>query len=37
MGKTWLSVRVELLSGRGEDLWPRPGPVFIVGPRHTLL
>jgi hypothetical protein len=33
--KTWLSVGVELLSGRGEDLWPRPGRVFIVGPRHT--
>src|SRR5688500_8393277 len=29
--KTWLSVGVELLSGRGEDLWPRPGRVFIVG------
>lgn len=35
MAKTWLSVRVELLSGRGEDLWPRPGRVFLVGPRHT--
>ena len=35
MAKTWLSIGVELLSGRGEDLWPRPGRVFLVGPRHT--
>ena len=25
MARTWLSIRVELVSGRGEDLWPRPG------------
>jgi len=35
MGRTWLSVTVELLGGRGEELWPWPGRVFAVGPSHT--
>jgi hypothetical protein len=35
MARTWLSVRVELLGGRGEELWPWPGRVFAVGPSHT--
>ncbi|MGO1539220.1 MAG: hypothetical protein ACTHW3_07585 [Leucobacter sp.] len=35
MARTWLSVSVELLGGRGEDLWPRPGRIFAVGPSHT--
>lgn len=35
MARTWLSVTVELLGGRGEELWPCPGRVFAVGPRHT--
>ena len=26
---------VELLGGRGEELWPWPGRVFAVGPSHT--
>ncbi len=26
---------VELLGGRGEELWPWPGRVFAVGPTHT--
>jgi hypothetical protein len=30
-----MSVRVELLGGRGEPLWPYPGRVFAVGPAHT--
>ncbi len=37
MARTWLSVTVELLGGRGEDLWPWPGRVFAVGPSHTFL
>ncbi|GCE42585.1 hypothetical protein Rhow_006714 [Rhodococcus wratislaviensis] len=28
---------VELLGGRGEELWPWPGRVFAVGPSHTFL
>ena len=37
MAQTWLSVRVELLGGRGEELWPWPGRVFAVGPSHTFM
>lgn len=28
---------VELLGGRGDELWPWPGRVFAVGPTHTFL
>lgn len=35
MARTWLSISVELLGGRGEDLWPHPGRIFAVGPSHT--
>jgi hypothetical protein len=35
MARTWLSVAVHLLGGRGEHLWPPPGRVFAVGPSHT--
>jgi hypothetical protein len=35
MAKTWLQVRVELEGGRDIDCDPRPGRVFLVGPRHT--
>jgi hypothetical protein len=35
MARTWLSVTVELLGGRGHELWPYPGRVFAVGPSHT--
>lgn len=37
MARTWLSVTVELLGGRGEELWPRPGRIFAVGPSHTFM
>lgn len=37
MARTWLSVTVELLGGRGEELWPWPGRVFAVGPAHTFM
>jgi len=35
MARRWFSVRVELLGGRGEQLWPYPGRIFAVGPTHT--
>lgn len=35
MARTWLSIRVELVSGRGMDLWPRPGRVFAAARSHT--
>lgn len=37
MARTWLSVRVELIGGRGEELWPYPGRIFAVGPAHTFM
>ncbi|MDP9989550.1 hypothetical protein J2S98_004741, partial [Arthrobacter oryzae] len=37
MARTWLSVTVELLGGRGEELWPWPGRIFVVGPSHTFM
>lgn len=35
MALTWLSIRVEMLGGRGDELWPPPGRVFALGPSHT--
>ncbi|WP_368052584.1 hypothetical protein [Micromonospora sp. HUAS LYJ1] len=30
-----LSIRVELVSGRGEDYWPRPGRILTAARSHT--
>lgn len=35
MAKTWLTIRVELVHGRGEDFWPRPGRDLIAARSHT--
>ncbi len=35
MARTWLSVRVELVSGHGVDLWPRPGRVLAAARSHS--
>lgn len=35
MARTWLSIRVELVGGRGTDLWPRPGRVFAAARSHS--
>lgn len=35
MARTWLAIRVELLSGIYAECDPAPGRVLIVGPRHT--
>ncbi|SEB37753.1 pRiA4b ORF-3-like protein [Paramicrobacterium humi] len=35
MARTWLSVSVELIGGRGTYPWPWPGRYFAVGPSHT--
>lgn len=37
MARTWWSVTVTLLGGRGEELWPPPGRVFAVGPSHSFM
>lgn len=33
--RTWLSIRVELVEGRGERYWPRPGRLFAAATSHT--
>ncbi len=35
MARTWLSITVELVEGRGETFWPRPGRVFAAARSHT--
>ena len=35
MARTWLSIRVDIVGGRGEDCWPRPGRIFAAARTHT--
>jgi hypothetical protein len=35
VARTWLSIRVELVSGHGTELWPRPGRIFAAARSHT--
>ena len=35
MARTWLTIRVELVEGQGERLWPRPGRILAVARSHT--
>lgn len=35
MGRTWLSIRVDLVSGRSVDFWPRPGRVLAAARSHS--
>jgi hypothetical protein len=35
VARTWLSIRVELVSGRGADYWPRPGRSFVAARSHS--
>jgi hypothetical protein len=35
MTAPWLSIRVELVEGRGQRLWPRPGRIFAAAGEHT--
>jgi Plasmid pRiA4b ORF-3-like protein len=34
MERTWLSIRVDLVGGRGVHYWPRPGRVFAAAGSH---
>jgi Plasmid pRiA4b ORF-3-like protein len=34
-GRSWLSLRVELVQGRGERFWPRPGRLLAAARSHT--
>jgi hypothetical protein len=33
--RTWWSITVELVEGRGHTYWPRPGRSFAAAPNHT--
>src|SRR5713101_1216598 len=33
--RTWLSIRVELVEGRGDHYWPRPGRLFAAARSHS--
>jgi hypothetical protein len=33
--RTWLSIRVDLIEGRGEHCWPRPGRILAAARSHT--
>ena len=35
MARTWLSIKVELVEGRDEHFWPRPGRIFAAARSHT--
>ena len=35
MTRNWLSITVELIEGRGQRLWPRPGRIFVASRSHT--
>jgi hypothetical protein len=35
MARTWLSIRVELVEGRGAQYWPRPGRIFAAARSHS--
>ena len=35
MSRTWLSIRVDLVEGRADTLWPRPGRMFAASRSHT--
>jgi Plasmid pRiA4b ORF-3-like protein len=33
--RNWLSLRIELVEGRGERFWPRPGRLVAAARTHT--
>jgi hypothetical protein len=35
MPRTWLSIQVDLVEGRADILWPRPGRTFAASRSHT--
>jgi hypothetical protein len=35
LARTWLSIRVDLIEGRGKHRWPRPGRISAAAPSHT--
>ena len=35
MARTWLSIRVDLVEGHAQYVWPRPGRLFAAARAHT--
>jgi hypothetical protein len=35
LAQTWLSIQVDLIQGRGEEYWPRPGRIFAAARSHS--
>jgi hypothetical protein len=35
VARTWLSIRVDLVEGHGQRIWPRPGRLFVASRSHT--
>jgi hypothetical protein len=35
VNEPWLKVQVEIVRGRSKFLSPRPGRIFLVGPKHS--
>jgi hypothetical protein len=35
MARTWLSIRVDLIEGHGQQCWPRPGRIFAAARSHA--
>ena len=35
MARTWLSIRIDMVEGHGEHLWPRPGRTFAAARSNT--
>jgi len=34
MARSWLSIRVDLIAGHGQILWPRPRRIFAISRSH---
>ena len=35
MARSWLAINVELVEGRGDRFWPRPGRIFAASRAHS--
>jgi hypothetical protein len=35
VARTWLSIRVDLIEGHGDQYWPRPERIFAAARSHT--
>lgn len=35
MARTWISIKVDLVEGQGERIWPQPGRIFAAARSYT--